>query len=92
VEFESTFSPGHGAALREPRYTHAHLLDVAEEPNWESYPARSWDTSTWVAAPGRARRNLGWHPAVSLRDGLASFARWLSDPAVADQYRSREPA
>lgn len=35
-----------------------------------AHPGRSWDTASWVADPRAAREQLGWRPAVDLREGL----------------------
>lgn len=35
-----------------------------------AHPGRTWDTADWVAEPSRARRLLGWEPAVDLAEGL----------------------
>ncbi|MDE5941410.1 MAG: NAD-dependent 4,6-dehydratase LegB [Muribaculaceae bacterium] len=36
----------------------------------------------------KIRSLTGWEPQVSLRDGLAATARWLSDPANLARYKS----
>jgi nucleoside-diphosphate-sugar epimerase len=53
------------------------LFGVAAAPVWESYGARDWDTSVWVAAPQRIRAALGWKPEYDLERGLRSMAAWL---------------
>ena len=35
-----------------------------------AHPGRGWDTADWVCDPARARRLLGWDPAVDLAEGL----------------------
>lgn len=52
-------------------------LGIHAEPHWGSAPARTWDTDTWVAARGRAQRELGWEPEVRLADGLEHTVAWL---------------
>jgi len=48
-----------------------------------AHAGRSWDTSSWVCDPARARELLGWRPAVDLREGLART--WAAEgPAAGD--------
>jgi dolichol-phosphate mannosyltransferase len=65
--------------------TLAELVDVAREvfsvsaePAWGSMEARTWDTTSWVAATGKIRAELGWEPRITLADGLRSFGDWVS--------------
>ena len=44
---------------------------------WNTMPARPWDTETWVADISRLRQALGWTPALSVRDGLAQSIEWF---------------
>jgi UDP-glucose 4-epimerase len=40
-------------------------------------PARPGELLRGALAPARARRDLGWTPATSLADGIASVYRWI---------------
>jgi nucleoside-diphosphate-sugar epimerase len=62
------------------------VFSLAAEPAWGSMAPRSWDTTTWVAATGKIRSELGWEPRVSLADGLRTFRDWL---VVAPERRAR---
>jgi nucleoside-diphosphate-sugar epimerase len=53
-------------------------FEIAEEPDWESMPPRSWDTATWVANTARTRSELGWQATTSFEDGFVRTARWLT--------------
>jgi len=53
------------------------LLGIAAEPRWGTMPARSWDTTVWVADNRRIARELGWRPWVSFADGLARTVEWF---------------
>lgn len=65
------------------------MFNISAEPQWNSVAARTWDSSTWVAAPGKARRELGWAPAVSLEQGLDELRTWFeSDAAMLQFYKS----
>ncbi len=44
---------------------------------WNTMPARPWDTETWVADTTRLRQALGWTPAVSVREGLERSVEWF---------------
>jgi nucleoside-diphosphate-sugar epimerase len=63
------------------------LFGVAEEPEWGTYEARSWDTNTWVGDPALIAAELGWSARRSLRDGLMQFADWMrADPERQSRY------
>ncbi len=69
------------------------LLDVREEPVWESMPDRDWDTDVWVADNSKIRQTLGWRPRHTLEQGLRKMADWLRRNAkigrfYADRLRS----
>jgi dolichol-phosphate mannosyltransferase len=46
------------------------LFGVADEPQWNTIPSRTWDTGIWVADAGKIRATLGWTPQTSLEAGL----------------------
>lgn len=60
---------------------------VDAEPRWNALEPRSWDTSSWVSDPTRARSQLDWRPTIELRAGLRAFADWLG--TVTDEVRRR---
>jgi len=43
---------------------------------WGAMPARSWDTSHWVADVSYAKERLGWSAQVSLEEGLRKTWEW----------------
>ncbi len=53
------------------------LMPIAEEPNWGSMDARSWDTSVWVGTGARLERDLGWRVPTSFADGLKQTIDWF---------------
>jgi dolichol-phosphate mannosyltransferase len=64
------------------------VFSVAAEPAWGSMEARSWDTTSWVAATGKIRAELGWEPRTPLAHGLRSFGEWLrAAPERQRRYR-----
>lgn len=70
---------GHQTTLRELVDVARAALSIAEEPEWGTMDARSWDTATWVADPRRIARELGWRPRTALEDGLRATGAWLLD-------------
>jgi nucleoside-diphosphate-sugar epimerase len=75
----SVYNIGSGAqtTIREAVEAARRLFGVTAEPEWGSMPARSWDTSVWVADAARARKELGWVATTSLDEGLRRTAGWL---------------
>lgn len=65
------------------------MFNIAAEPQWNSVAARTWDSSTWVAAPAKAQRALRWEPAVNLEKGLTELRDWFAaNPAMLEFYRT----
>ncbi len=80
---------GRQTTLRELVDAARHVLPIQEEPAWDAYPARDWDTDVWVADPSRAAAELGWRASTSLEDGLVATARWLdADHDLRERYRA----
>ena len=52
-------------------------LGIAVEPRWGSMPARSWDTSVWVANNRQIWEGLGWQPRTSLAEGFSQTVEWF---------------
>jgi len=49
------------------------------ETEWNTMPARLWDTDTWVADTTRLQETLGWTPGVSVREGLTRSLEWFRE-------------
>lgn len=77
-------------SLRELAEIARGVYGIAEEPAWDAFPARDWDTDVWVADARRIEAELGWRARTPLDEGLAAFARWIEQQpaAVADRYRA----
>ena len=87
----SIFNVGTGVqtTLREAVEIARKALDIPVAPVWQSMPDRGWDTSTWVADSSRLRKELGWQPAIALKDGLQLTAGWMAaHPESRDRYRA----
>ena len=78
---------GRQTAIRELVELIRRILAIEAEPVWGSQPGRSWDTTTWVADPRRAARQLGWRAKLDLESGLARTLDWLSSaPEAREAY------
>ncbi len=69
-----------------------NVLRITDEPEWSTMPNRSWDTTTWVSNPSRARNELGWRAKVGFEEGFRRLVEWLRDDPkrleLYDQYPS----
>jgi dolichol-phosphate mannosyltransferase len=64
-------------------------LDIQSEPEWQTLPNRSWDTTSWVANPDKIRRELSWTARTTFEDGFRTFVQWLQDsPERLQIYRT----
>ena len=61
--------------LRQVIETVRRTFGIAADPEWGSMPARSWDTSSWVAEIGKIRRELCWSPVFSFEQGFQEMIR-----------------
>ena len=43
-----------------------------------AFPARSWDTSHWVADISKSKKFLAWKPNFSLEQGLKKTFQWFA--------------
>ena len=69
------------------------VLGIAGEPVWETMPARSWDTDTWVADARKVSAALGWSARRTFADGLMEMIAWFTqEPAVRERYEAAWPA
>jgi UDP-glucose 4-epimerase len=65
------------------------VMNIKIEPEWDSMPARQWDTDVWVADNSKIRNKLGWQPRFTLEQGLRAIVNWFGEnPALLDFYRS----
>lgn len=65
-------------------------LGIQIKPRWGSMPNRSWDTNVWVGNNRLIKRELGWLPRTSLKEGLRKTVNWLrGDPKMVEFYKQR---
>jgi nucleoside-diphosphate-sugar epimerase len=66
------------------------VLPIRGEPPWERMPARTWDTTTWLADIRLIAGTLGWHPTIPFDQGFRRFVAWFEeDPTRQEIYRTR---
>ena len=64
------------------------ILQLPVDPQWGTFPRRSWDTTCWVADIGKIKSVLGWTPETDLRSGLQKTLEWFRlNPEYFDYYR-----
>lgn len=56
------------------------VLAIPGAPCWGAYPARSWDTVSWVADVRAIREELGWRASHTFEEGFVETVRWLKRP------------
>ena len=61
---------GRQTTLREIVDLACRLLPIKHKPQWDSMPARSWDTDRWVSDPSLIAQDLGWKIQLDLEAGL----------------------
>ena len=62
--------------MREAVSVARDTFDIATQPEWQSMPDRTWDTTTWVASTESIERDLGWKALVPFNEGFRRFAAW----------------
>jgi dolichol-phosphate mannosyltransferase len=64
------------------------IMEIRADPQWHTFPHRTWDTTTWVANIAKIKSALGWKPEVDLRSGLKKTLAWFkTNPDYLDYYR-----
>lgn len=81
---------GQQTTIREAVEIARRTLGIDAPAEWGRMPNRAWDTSVWVANPGKIDGDLGWKPRTTFEEGFSRFVRWLSeDRGRLDRYRDR---
>jgi nucleoside-diphosphate-sugar epimerase len=78
--------------LREIVETARAVMGITREPVWGSMPDRVWDTSTWVADPTLAQRELGWVAQTPFAEGLQRTVSWFRERPVMQAYYRKAAA
>jgi dolichol-phosphate mannosyltransferase len=76
------YNVGSGAqtTIREAVDVARRVLAIPDEARWGAFPARSWDTFSWVADVRTIREELGWRAVHSFEEGFVETVRWLRRP------------
>ena len=59
----------------------AEVLNIKNEPVWNSMPNRSWDSTIWVANNDKLC-GLGWKPEYEFRAGFVRTVAWFQENAA----------
>lgn len=75
-----TFDVGSGrqTTLAEVVELTRRTFGIEAAPDWGSYPARSWDSSTWVSDTRKISRELGWRCRYTFEDGFRAMVEWVA--------------
>jgi UDP-glucose 4-epimerase len=87
-EYGAVYNVGSGiqTTLREVVEVARRVMNIENEPEWGSMPARQWDTQVWVSDNSKIRNELGWQPRFTLEQGLRETIDWLKEnPAFLNQ-------
>ena len=88
----SVYNVGTGTqtTLREVVEVVRKEMGIRTDPEWGGMKDRSWDTSTWVSDNRLIKRELGWSPRFTFKQGFKKTAEWFSGhPEIAEFYRQR---
>jgi UDP-glucose 4-epimerase len=53
------------------------IMEIKEEPRWNSMPARAWDAAHWQSNSEKIRRELGWEPRYTFERGFETMLDWF---------------
>ena len=78
---------GRETRLDEVAAVASRVFGIAEQPNWNTYPPRAWETGRWFADTRKIQHAFGWSAGVDLTDGLTYMRDWLRhDRAMLSRY------
>ena len=80
-EYGAVYNVGSGiqTTLREVVEVARRVMNIEDEPEWGSMPARQWDTQVWISDSSKIRNALGWQPRFTLEQGLRATINWLKE-------------
>jgi UDP-glucose 4-epimerase len=81
LELGAVYNIGSGGqtTIRQAVEIARKLMHLDCDPNWNSMPNRTWDTSVWVANNDKAAKELGWHPKHDFESGLQKTIDWMKE-------------
>jgi dolichol-phosphate mannosyltransferase len=76
-QYGAIYNVGTGVqtTLREVVEVAKRVLEISEQPKWDSMPARSWDTNCWVSNCALINQDLGWKPKYSFEEGFRGMVK-----------------
>lgn len=81
---------GRQTELREAVELARKVMNIEEEPRWNSMPPRAWDTSCWQANNEKIQRELGWQARYDFERGFVRMLEWFQSRAeIQDFYKQR---
>lgn len=81
---------GHQTRLQDMVALARAHFGLSETPQWNTHPKAPWDSRHWVADIGKASRELGWTPAITLETGFKRLVDWLEkNPEIRATYKHR---
>ena len=63
--------------LREAVEVARRVLNLTVEPEWQTFPARGWDTNVWIADNSKIAEQLGWQPRFNFEQGFRATVEWV---------------
>ncbi|SVC70402.1 uncharacterized protein METZ01_LOCUS323256, partial [marine metagenome] len=73
------FSTGRTVSIRELVELIAQLMDVSFDNNTKIVDERLGKDSSYLLDSSKARKKLGWNPAISLKEGIQGTIDWVTD-------------
>ncbi len=64
--------------LRELVEISRQVMNISEEPAWNSMPNRKWDANVWVSDNQKIRAELGWQPRHDVAEGMRLMREWFA--------------
>jgi nucleoside-diphosphate-sugar epimerase len=66
-------------SLREAVKVARKVFALPVEPEWETLPARAWDTDVWVADNSKLVTRLDWRPRYDFERGFRATVDWFKN-------------
>ncbi len=62
------------------------MFEISQEPEWDSFPSRSFDHPSWSGDNSQLIERFHWKPEIDIEEGLQIFTDWIENGPLSKDY------